>query len=113
MCAPSCSYAPNNTAIDETKIRGAADNAQQCKALRHQSGAVHEVAQQKAVDADTESRPKQERPVVDRDEGLAGDVERRSICAYRRGQVVAQSQDRQELMAPRPMMVDSTMRDPT
>jgi hypothetical protein len=70
-----------------------ADDAQHREPWRHQSGAVHQPAEQDAVDADAETRPEQERPVVNRDQGLPRDVERGSVRAHGRGQVVAQGDD--------------------
>ena len=79
----------------------------------HQSSAVHQPAEQDAVHADAESLPEQERPVVDRDQGLPRDVERGSVRADVRGQVVAQGDDREQLIAPTPMIVASMVREAT
>ena len=69
-----------------------ANDAQERQAPRHQAGAIHHPAQEDAVDADAEPGAEEERPVVDGDERLPGDFQRRRVRGP--GEVVAQCEDR-------------------
>jgi hypothetical protein len=83
---------------DETlggEEQGAADEPQHGHTAWHETRAIHQVTQQHPVpDASKDAGTKQERPVMERDQRLAGGDEQGSICVGSAGEVLPQGHDR-------------------
>ncbi len=86
---------PEQDADDPSDEQGTGDEPQHGHAPWHESGAVHQVAQNQPVpDADDEAGSEQERPIMERDQRLADRDERGGIRA--RSSLLAQRHDRKE-----------------
>src|SRR5829696_8650265 len=95
--AESGSMTPSRAAVPPARRTGPATSPSRAIPPRHEAGPVHQPAQDQPVpDADDPAGAEQERPVMDRDQRLAGGHERARIPTGSSGEVLPQGHDRQE-----------------